>query len=375
MYHDNEPKRGSLIHGSLPDPELALKPIKSLLILQRPKFERLEMKNDETIETFDVNMKNVTVSPSNATKMCRIVKLTGNKQGQIVAYKPTFEPYLAKNYIMHMNVYECKHYASSNQVNVIDGNEEPCHVFSKLKCSNIVATWSRGSQGFVYPNNVGYPLDTRNVNVYFLETFYEPFKTRGDENIVDNSGIRFTYTTVKRPNNAGILNVGIQPIWTHIIPPGFRKVTSIGYCTGNANKLAIPPEGVTVVGIQMLTHEMGKTIKVRLVRNSKELYPIAQDHNLDSEYLEYRILGKGVKILPGDDLVVECSYDSYDKSKLTLGGYEAQQEICQAMLVYYPRQEFISTCQTKPKTKNFLKSLNIEKLNNLPPFRISQPER
>jgi hypothetical protein len=54
MYHDDEPKRGSMVHGSLPEPELALKPIKSLLLLQRPKFERLEKKNDETIETFDV---------------------------------------------------------------------------------------------------------------------------------------------------------------------------------------------------------------------------------------------------------------------------------------------------------------------------------
>ncbi|KAL7031622.1 hypothetical protein ACKWTF_007074 [Chironomus riparius] len=376
MYHENEPKRGSLQHGSLPEPELALKPIKSLLILQRPKFERLEMKNDETIETFDVSMKNVTISPSNATKMCRIVRLMANKQGQIVAYKPIFEPYIAKNYIMHMNVYECKHFASQNQVNIIDDDDETaCTLLSKFKCNNIVATWSRGSQGFVYPNNVGYPLDTRNVNLYFLETFYEPFKTIGNEKIVDNSGIRFSHTSIKRQNNAGILSVGIQPIWTHIIPPGFRKVTSIGYCTGDANKFAIPPEGITVVGVQMLTHEMGKTIKVRLVRNGKEHYPIAQDHNLDSEYLEYRIISKGVRILPGDDLVVECSYDSYDKSKLTLGGFEAQQEICQATLVYYPRQELLSTCQSKPKTKNFLKSLNIEKLNNAPPFTISLPER
>lgn len=375
MYHDDEPKRGSLQHGSLPDPELALKPIKSLLILQRPKFEKLEMKNDETIETFDVSMKNVSISPSNATKMCRIVRLMANKQGQIVAYRPMFEPSFARNYIMHMNVYECKHYASQNQVNIIDDEEDACGTMSRFKCSNIVATWSRGSQGFVYPNNVGYPVDTSNVNLYLLETHYEPFKSMNNERIVDNSGLRFSLTSIKRQNNAGLLTVGIQPVWTHIIPPGFRKVSSIGYCTGKASKAAIPDDGITIVGAQMLTHEMGKTIKVRLVRNGKEHYPIAQDHNLDSEYLEYRTFSKGIKVLPGDDIIVECSYDSYEKSKLTLGGYEAQQEICLANLVYYPRQEIISTCQSKPKTRTFLKSLNIEKLKNAPPFTIELPEK
>lgn len=375
MYHDDEPKRGSLQHGSLPDPELALKPIKSLLMLQRPKFERLEMKNDGTIETFDVSMKNVSISPSNATKMCRIVRVMPNKQGQIVGYRPIFEPSIAKNYIMHMNIYECKHYASLNQVNSIEEEEDSCAALVKFRCTNIVATWSRGSMGFVYPNNVGYPLDTNAINLYFLETHYEPFKAFGNAKIVDNSGIKFFYSSVRRANNAGVISIGIQPVWTHIIPPGFRKVSSIGYCTGKSTENAFPEDGITIVGVQMQTHEMGRSIKVRLVRNGKELHPIAQDHNLDSEYLEYRIVNKGIRVMPGDDLMVECVYDSYDKSKLTLGGYEAQQEICQATLVYYPRQERLSSCQSKPKTKNFLKSLNIDKLKNSPPFTIELPSK
>jgi hypothetical protein len=376
MYHEKEPKRGSLQHGSLPDPEMALKPIKSLLMLQRPKFERLEMKNDETIETFDVSMKNVSISSSNATRMCRMVRVMPNKQGQIVAYKPIFEPSIAKNYIMHMTVYECKHFANLNQVNIIEDEEaESCNALIKFQCTNIVATWSRGSKGFVYPNNVGYPFDTKTINLYFLQTHYEPVKAVGNTKIVDNSGIRFFYSANRRPYNAGILSIGILPVWTHVIPPGFRKVSSIGYCTGKLTENAFTDDGITVVGVQMQTHEMGKSIKVRLVRDGKELHPIAQDHNLDSEYLEYRIVNKGIRVMPGDDLMVECVYDSYDKSKLTLGGFEAQQEICQATLVYYPRQEKLSTCQSKPKTTNFLKSLNIDKLKNSPPYTIELPSK
>jgi hypothetical protein len=250
-----------------------------------------------------------------------------------------------------------------------------CGAKDAFKCSNIVARWSRGSQGFVYPNSVGYTLDTNKANLYFIEIYYEPYKIIDSGKIVDNSGIRFSYSNLKRQNNAGALVVGIHPGWTHIIPPGFRKVTSIGYCTGKLTEYALPKDGITIVGVQMLTHEMGKTIKVRVVRDGKELAPIAQEHNLDSEYLEYRVFNKGIKILPGDDIMVECSYDSFDKSKLTLGGYEVQQEMCQATLIYYPKQERLGSCLSKPKTHYFMKSLNIEKLTNVPPFPIELPEK
>lgn len=365
MYHDDEPKRSSLLHGSLPEPELALKPIKSLLLLQRPKFER---RNDETVETFDVRIKNISMS--NVTKACSLMRLKANKRGHIVAYKPVFEPLMARNYVMHMTVYECR---NKHQKDVTD--VDSCGNIQALQCGSIVAGWSRGSQGFVYPDDVGYPIDSELTSLYLLEVHYAPFKSTGSSKIVDSSGIKFFMSSVKRKHDAGLLSIGIQPVWTHIIPPGFRKVTSIGYCTGKSNKQAFTSDGINVVGIQMQTHEMGKSIKVGLVRNGAELHPIAQDFNLDSEYLEFRILDESVKVLPGDDLMVECAYNSFDKTKLTLGGFEAQQEICQATLIYYPRQEQLAVCQSKPKTKNFLKSLNIDKLRNSPPFAIELPEK
>jgi hypothetical protein len=279
---------------------------------------------------------------------------------------------MARNYVMHMSVFECK---SKHQTNFIDDDSELCSNQHRLQCNSLVATWSRGSRGFVYPDDVGYPIDSDRSSLYFLEVHYEPFKSIGGVKLIDSSGIRFHLTPIKRKHDAGVLSIGIQAVWTHIIPPGFRKVTSIGYCTGKCNREAFSPEGINVVGIQMQTHEMGKSIKVGLVRNGAELPPIAQDNNLDSEYLEYRVLDESVKVMPGDDLMVECAFNSYEKTKLTLGGFEPQQEICQAMLVYYPRQEQLTSCQSKPKTKNFLKSLNIDRLQNVPPFAIELPEK
>jgi Copper type II ascorbate-dependent monooxygenase, C-terminal domain/Copper type II ascorbate-dependent monooxygenase, N-terminal domain len=363
MYHDDEPKRGPSEDGRLPEPEVALKPIKSLLLLQRPKFERTTKKHDETIESFDVRMKNVSMS--NVTKACSIVRPKLNKPAHITAFKPVFEPLKARNYIIHMTVYECKHHADHTD----DDESDSCFKQHALNCMGIIATWSRGSKGFIYPDDVGYPVGIGGT--YFLVVHYEPFKSH----IVDDSGVKFFTTAAKRKHDAGILSIGIQPVWTHIIPPGNRKITSIGYCTGKCNKEAFAPDGINVVGVQMQTHEMGKSMKIGLVRNGTELHPIAQDHNIDSEYLEFRQFEEAVRVMPGDDLIVECAYNSYEKTKLTLGGFEPQQEICQAMLIYYPRQEKLTSCQSKLKTRNFLKSLNIDKLRNVPPFAIELPEK
>lgn len=155
-----------------------------------------------------------------------------------------------------------------------------------------------------------------------LEVHYEPVPFTGDSNgIMDSSGIRFYHTPVRRKYDAGILSIGIEPEWQHIIPPGYKRVVSEGHCVGQCNRNAFPPSGINIFGVMMRTHQIGRSVKVRLVRGNEELEPIAQDTNVDSEYLEYRRLNRMSKAMPDDHLIVECSYDSYSRAQFTLGNY------------------------------------------------------
>lgn len=359
MYHDDEPKRNSLQLDSFPDPELAIRPIKSLLLLQRPRLEQID-----SAASFEVTARNFLIF--NSTRTCSVVHFNAPQQRFITAFEPLFEPQSASTLTRHMFVYEC----SGNRL--FDSEMLSCSSKDMLRCFNLVATWSKGSRGFVYPDNVGYPLE--GSGLYFIEVYHEQNKLN-EMKVVDKAGFKFHTTSTKRKHEAGLLNVGIQPGWTHIIPPGLKKVTSVGYCTSQCTREAFSPEGISVVGVHVQTNEMGKSIKVGLVRNGTELQPITRDRFVDSAYLEYRTFENSVRVLPGDDLMVECSYNSLDKSKLTLGGFETQQEVCQATLIYYPRQEKLTMCQSKPKTKNFLKALSIDKLQNIPPFAIELPEK
>eukprot|EP01083_Nonionella_stella_P051760 137432_1 len=58
-----------------------------------------------------------------------------------------------------------------------------------------------------------------------------------------------------------------------------------------------------------------------------------------------------IKLLPGDDLIIECQYSSLDRSTITFGGKTTQDEMCMAFVFVYPR----------PKLTNKYVSGDIEK--------------
>lgn len=77
--------------------------------------------------------------------------------------------------------------------------------------------------------------------------------------------------------------------------------------------------------------------------------------------------------MPGDSLVVECSYDSLDRDSITLGGTTERSESCNVLAVYYPRQKRLTTCHSLPSLPTLLHSLGINKLSMSQPVLIASP--
>jgi hypothetical protein len=113
----------------------------------------------------------------------------------------------------------------------------------------------------------------------------------------------------------------------------------------------------------MQTHILGRKMKIGLVRNGEELAPIAQESNVNAEYLENRVFHRASKLLPGDHVTVECTYNTYDREQFTLGGDSIDEEICSATLMYYPRQDSLVSCNSQTNVAHLLKALGIEKLS------------
>lgn len=196
-----------------------------------------------------------------------------------------------------------------------------------------------------------------------METHYNNANPNGEQQaMVDNSGLKLFYTPTLRKFDAGVMSVGMDPNWRHIIPPGQEEVVSEGHCIEECTKQAFPAVGINIFAVMMRTHSIGKEVRLRQIRGREELPPVAQDNNIDPSYLEYRRLKSSVKVFPNDRLIAECRYDSSARNSITLGGLTTKEETCLVLTYYYPRQKKLTGCHSLPSLPTVLHSLGIEEL-------------
>lgn len=98
------------------------------------------------------------------------------------------------------------------------------------------------------------------------------------------------------------------------------------------------------------------------VRKHEELLPISFDGNVHAGYAEFRKISPPSRVLPGDSMIVECTYNSSARETITLGGITTREESCNVFAVYYPRQKKLSGCHSLPSLPTVLHSLGIEEL-------------
>lgn len=111
----------------------------------------------------------------------------------------------------------------------------------------------------------------------------------------------------------------MEPNWRHIIPPNQKRVISEGHCIEDCTRRAFPRQGINVFATMMRTHQIGKEVRLRHIRNNVEFMEIAADRNIDPTYQEFRRLPQAVRVQPGDRLISECIYDSSTRDQITLG--------------------------------------------------------
>ncbi|XP_055619095.1 MOXD1 homolog 2-like [Toxorhynchites rutilus septentrionalis] len=382
MYHDEEPHGSSYTPGSLPDPAEAFKQARSLFLTQR--VNQSPIKLDARMKIMELRNQDVELPRAdNTLHWCKMFKLSDiNRKHHLIRYEPVFDSASSVPYLNHIILHECQ--GSSPELEIMSReNGRPCYQADRsiLTCNSIVAAWTRGSEGFSFPTEAGYPLDSNQARFYLMETHYSSSVEFGESQpspkskvMVDNSGMKIYYTSALRSHDAGVLSVGMDPNWRHIIPPGQEHVVSEGHCVGECTQRAFPRDGINVFAVMMRTHQIGRQIKLRQIRYREELLPIAHDKNTDYNYQEYRRLNSAVRVLPGDRLIAECIYDSSGRAAITLGGLTTREETCLVLTLYYPRQKELTTCHSLPSLPTVLHSLGINELvPGSNPVRIASP--
>ncbi|XP_060519167.1 MOXD1 homolog 2-like, partial [Cylas formicarius] len=373
-FHQDEPVGGAVGPKSLPRHDTTSRGAQSLYLVQRADQEAPSP--EETVKIWELRNPAVEVPliPGESLHWCRVFRIPQsiNRKHHLIRYEP-LQGKTGANGLQHLVLYECQDNPLVEKL--ADSPGRQCHDLHSqpfIICNTVVASWARGSEGFSFPPEAGYPLDSSS-RYYLLETHYTstPDATMG---AIDGSGLRLFYTPQLRRHDAGVISMGMDPNWRHIIPPGQNKVVSSGHCIPDCTRQAFPHSGINMFAVVMKTHKIGRQVALRHIRGSNELPPIATDDNVDSDYQEYRKLGVPVRILPGDHLITECTYNSSGRSAITLGGLTSREETCLVLGLYYPRQKSLAACHSLPSLPTVLHSLGIQELSpGSNPVRIAAP--
>ncbi|XP_012270132.1 MOXD1 homolog 1 [Orussus abietinus] len=317
-------------------------------------------KDTPDLRHWDVKLNQFAVSDdSDTVYWCKIFKAPQlAKKHHMIGYTPLVEK-ANEDLVHHVILYECASTAPILGLHArIVGS--PCYSPTMPRewdsCLQPVLAWARGSRGEWLPDHVGIPIaEHREGSYYMLEVHYN---NPGLKKVVDSSGVRLHLTPQLRPQEAGILIAGVAVSPLHLVPPRQKEYATAGYCTPHCTNTMFPKEGINVVSVVLHSHLAGKRLGLKHIRQGKELPRIVQDNHFDFNYQQSHTLEKEVKILPGDELVAECVYGTLDRSRPTLGGYAASQEMCLAFVVHYPRTP-LAACYSMTPVKDLFRTLGV----------------
>ncbi|XP_077202561.1 putative DBH-like monooxygenase protein 2 [Paroedura picta] len=303
-----------------------------------------ELNSPSVYHVYDLKLDDFPVPEDDTTYACTFIPLPRVKTKHHI-YK--FDVLITPRNITlvhHILVYAC------GNSSVLPTGVSDCYggdpAFSL--CSQIVAGWAVGGASFMFPDVTGYSIGTPEDPQWIrLEVHYSNFDLLPD--LIDNSGIRLFYTPELRPYDMGVLQTGLFTFPIHFLPPGVESFNSYGVCnTSQFDELnGVPVPDMNVFGYLLHTHLAGRGVRGIQYRDGKQLRILCEDNKYDFNLQETRALKELVTFKVGDEFLVECRYETSDRTSLTFGGPSTLNEMCLAFLFYYPRNN-ISSCMGYP---------------------------
>jgi len=229
-------------------------------------------------------------------------------------------------------------------------------------CFTIVYVWAVGGKITLFPENVGLPTnEPGNENEYFLmEVHYDNPDRLTD--VEFETGVTIYHTDNLREEEAALLIISHDIFMTHIIPPRSVNYTTVGHCSPECLTERIPETGIQLFNILLHSHLAGRKLKLRHWRDGVELPWVANDDMYNFDFQQNRPIRNERTILPGDQLAYECVTDTSDREHATMAGLSTRHEMCEAIIWYYPRQNFLSCSSAYMDLDKIYEQFGIEEL-------------
>ncbi|XP_078491037.1 dopamine beta-hydroxylase-like [Ciona intestinalis] len=345
---------------------------KATKVLTRVQLLKADFKNtplEPDQKSFSILAPNITIPTTQTTYACSIQKLP---QFRSKVHGIGFESVVTNpGLIHHIEVFMCD--ANDKYIPPYVGLCGGKEVTDAMKrCSHVVAAWAFGAQPFYYPKEAGMAFGVKTSSSYVrLEVHYNnPKHIKG---LVDGSGIRFHFTETLRPHDLGIMEVGMIYSPNMAIPPGQKSFKWRSECPGSCTQAAIPTNGINIFGAELHTHLTGRKAETILHRTDGSTREISRDNHYSTWFEEIRHVSPVVKLLPGDSLITTCTFNTENRSNVTLGGLGIHEEMCVDYIHYYPATN-LEVCKSSISTQALEMYFKLMKLSlGIPRPRTSRP--
>ncbi|XP_064600938.1 DBH-like monooxygenase protein 1 [Liolophura sinensis] len=242
--------------------------------------------------TLDLVNSNVLIPDKDTTYMCtsfRIPELSGKHH--VIQVEPVVQP--GREAEVHHIVLQICTYNSSASIGVTHECRHPNMPPEWWTCASAYFAWAIGGGVFSFPEHVGMPIgDSDEPMMFLLEVHYD--NPRLQSGMRDSSGLRLIMTSQLRQYDAAIMDMGMNVYEGHVIPPYHKEFLSEGACSSDclSQGMGNQTDEIQVFAVFLHAHLAARKIRLRHIRDGKELDVIAQDNNYDFNFQETRLLSE-----------------------------------------------------------------------------------
>eukprot|EP01084_Bolivina_argentea_P273195 465294_1 len=341
-YNDNPPTISSNNDISIEKHQFSNRGSKSIDLLATTQRNLSYYITDDT-QSIDITVTNYSLPAVDTKYHCKLFKLFNETE----MYMRGIAPIITtgnQQFVHHILMYSCDIHNDS-----MVGFEQDCDIWSNMNdphlCSRglIFFGWAVGEDYIMFEND--YSMATPQYVI--LEIHYD--NPEFIDGISDYSGLRIYYTLKPRPNMINILVITDNPLEEankFFIPAHLSETNAFSYCSKRATQSILKNvNNASIIGAFLHAHKTATAITLRHIRGGVELKPILTNMNYDFNFQEVVLLEEHITILPGDEFIAQCFYDTMNINNMTYIGESTRDEMCFTYILITPtiNSDFCST--------------------------------
>ena len=288
-------------------------------------------------------MNNQTITSTSSLYLCHVHQLNNSKERFLQAYNIINSGNVG--HVHHLLLYECSiknKLLYSGLCGIYNTRSMPSSVYHYCQ-TRIIIAWAQGSQ-----INHNYPFDTGLQMAPYTQLLLEiHFETSIPHNQSIGIHLQF-YPIDKKPRHEiGVLTLGTLVRSSLFLPPRLNQIRFPTYCFNDCLKYFLGNNLIINI-FSILVHAHRHATRIILQDKNFNRFidqnPF-QFHRQEMIYFKQPYL----QLNSTNELSLICYYSTRNNYfKIIQGGYDSNDEMCQAFVYYYPKIQSFPLCLSLP---------------------------